>query len=336
MISLHLPGKLAAIFLIIWTAGTARAGAPASPDTQPAVPLAKLLHEVTHRLEKLQNVVVTYNQTNNYIPSPKFLARWKRAKADGQLPRMTLNVGRKHFTCRFSFLRGRSRYERRILPGGPYLGLSREISTFTPQRAEMLVWQLQNSKGPLGVINSHAPLPDRTVDVAIGLRAWHAASWLTPADIMKLTAAPAGADSLVLSRLHGPQKQSWTFRTWPLLELMRYRATMSHGEAEISVSCSDFHSVQGVALPGNVLTRFLPRGPHGRCSGTVRLTTLHYQVGSRYNTPEGYLITFPVGSVVSDARAKHTWRIKSRPRKLSDAAIFRLLKKEDKGAATRP
>ncbi len=303
---------------------------PSRLGMEVAAPDVRLLRGITGRLRELQNITVTYHQLNDYTPPPKLVARWERYAAHSH---MTLNLGRKNFICRFSFLHGRSLYERRILPGGPYVGLLRQIATFTHQRAESLIWDLQIPQRPLGVISDKAGLPNATIDVALGLRAWRSGKWLRPADVMKMRFGLSGANTLTLTRLRGPRTQRWIFRLKPSLELVEYRDSVHPGDGEHVVSCSDFHNIRGVALPGKVVTRFLPYGLRGQCVKRVTLTDLQYKLGARSNTPAGYMITFPLNAVVLDSRTGQSWRIESRPRKMSDSAIYRLLKRSDNGAA---
>ncbi|MGC9261469.1 MAG: hypothetical protein ACP5I8_15500 [Phycisphaerae bacterium] len=330
MVTRQVVGILPAVLFLALAPAIVRPQIPPRPGTEVAAPDVRLLRRITGRLRELQNITVTYRQLNDYTPPPKLVARWERYAAHSH---MTLNLGHKHFVCRFSFLHGRSFYERRILPGGPYVGLLRQIATFTHQRAESLVWDLQMPKRPLGVISDKAALPNATIDVALGLRAWRSGQWLKPADVMKMRFGLSGANTLTLTRFRSPRTQWWIFRLKPSLELVEYRDAVRPGDGEHVVNCSDFHNIQGVALPGKVVTRFLPYGLHGQCVKRVTLTDLQYKLGPRSNTPASYMITFPLNAVVLDSRTGQSWRVESRPRKMSDSAIYRLLKRSDHGAA---
>ncbi|MHB1766639.1 MAG: hypothetical protein ACYCUV_02160 [Phycisphaerae bacterium] len=295
---------------------------------------AQLVDAVVHRLAQLQNLAVTYHRMVDYTPIASFVARWRRYHESH--PNWHLYLGRQKFTCRFSFLRGRSLYDRQIVPGGRGLGLNRQIYTFTPQRAESLIWHLRMPNKPMGEIYNSISLPHSAIDLALGLRAWRDQRWLKPADIMKMSVRHGGAGALILRRVRGLRTEWWTFRLRPKLELVEYRDSVRPGDGEHVVSCFDFHSVDGVELPARIVVRFLPYGLHGACVETVVLTDLHYTLGSKSNTASTYLLTFPKGTVVGDARTGQSWLIESRPRKMSDSAIYRLLKRSDNGATGIP
>ena len=136
MVTRQIAGILLALFLLATAAGIARSEIPVVPDAKISAPTRRLLHRITRRLEKLQNVAVTYHQFNDYTPPPKLVAAITHNPINSNL---TVNVGRRRSTCRFSFLDGRAFYESRAISGSHNLGLLRQIRTYTPQRAESLI-----------------------------------------------------------------------------------------------------------------------------------------------------------------------------------------------------
>ena len=328
---------LAGLILQLPTRGVARAEVSHAQNTSSSASVLSTLDRVIRGIKKIENLTVTYHRMVDYTPIPSLVARWRRFRASQPNWRLSLSMGIQRFTCRFSFLHGRALYERRIVPGGAGLGLLlEEIHTYTPQRAESLIWDLHEPNRPLGEIFNSSPLPHSTIDVALGLRAWRASHWLTSADVMKMKISLGGADTLVVNCVSGLRTEWWTFRLTPMLELVSFRDSVTPGDGEHVVYCSDFRSVAGVELPGRIVARFLPYGLHGACIETVVLTGLHYKLGSKSNIPSSYLLIFPKGASVLDTRTNHSFIIESRPRKMSDSAIYLLLKQNDSSLIVKP
>ena len=327
---------LLALLILIATGGVAVPAPSTSPPTSLSTPAPELLHGITRRLHRLRNIVVTYDRLDDYTPPRKLVAAITHNPINSNL---TVNVGRRRLACRFSFLNGRAFYESRFISGNRNLGPLRQIRTYTPQRAESLIWHFHSPNKPMGVIYNSAPLPRVSIiDAALGLRRLGAERWLTRDDIMEMRTTSGARNSLVLTRPHASYTDTWIFQLRPSLAMMEFRIAANSGKDRYRyiIKCSNFQSIHGVDLPGKIVARSLPYGLRGVCFETVVLTNLHYVLGSKLNTPSSYRLTFPKGSMVGDARTGHTWLIESRPRKMSDSAIYRLLKRSDSGATGIP
>ena len=337
-------------FVALAAAGSLVAARPPSTRLGYGEPSAlRIRKAVASRLSILVNLSVTYSRDVDFTPQnfAGMLRRIERTSAaraahPGE-PKISgypiLREGRWSYLCRFSFLDGRARYERRRARatedagrrGHAEGGLLAEVQSFTPQRVETLSWRVRSQK-PIGDIKSRSPLPLSNIDVALGLRSWVTHNrWLTKADIMKMTVRRAGADTFVLSRERRGREQRWTFRMTPTIALLRFSdSSPAPAKGQYVVVCSRFHTVGGVALPGRVSARILPLGPSGPPSVRTLLTRLHYSIGSKLNSPSDYDLTFPKGAGVIDTRTGQTFLVESRPRKLSDAAIYAIMHHVDR------
>ncbi len=339
----------------------------AGASVSPAATSQALRKAVVRRLAHLQNVVVTYDMDVDYPPNHrisvftrKILAQIKKAHPGAHFgPPLR---GHYMYTCCFSFLNGRMRYDKTMTPatvaklsapGGPGAGLVKSILTITPERAETLQYQLHFMKAPIGTIAARASLPSSPLPIvwALGLRSPpfppHDAAphWLNGRAIRKIKFARTSpvTFSLMQRRPDGYRYQ-WLFRTKPALELVgiiasftgfeRYRRI---GIVRLSIGkCSDFHKVGGLLLPGRIVETGFFGGKYGVLYNAI-LTKIKYTIGAAANTSKSYFILWPTGSSVIDERLNnHVFHVGVHRTRLTDKEIFSILRRQDHGGKIKP
>ncbi len=310
----------------------------AAADKPPTGP-APLISTVAQRLRRLGNVSATYRDVidSRATINPRLwkLLQEKMRRKYGLLLGPESH-GRYVSARRFSYLHGCALYQFRLLPQTiakvPPLTIGdwKVIKTYTPERSESLRYAL-HGKFPIGGIEARDSLPWSVMDVALGLRGAGSDHWLRPSDVKKMQLMRLAGGSFTLAQDNrGAYDYRWTFRQKPHLELVSVAASMK-GKQLIAIRCSNFRNVDGLWLPEHIKETSRPLGYGRRISQTVSITHVVYTVGSRWNTPNRYLILFPQGSAVLDERIGQSFRIESRPRRLTDKAIFHLLVKWDGG-----
>jgi hypothetical protein len=275
-----------------------------------AVPVTAAL---AARLHSLGSLSVEFDQARTYRPT-KDVAR---AAEDFRTKGLLLRTGVWTSAGAFSFLSGRSRYDRRLTGqtladavAGKNLHQREEVWTFTPDLAESF---LISSRGePIGAIAAQKPLPgDSYVESGIGLRLLFDDAWLTPERLKGLKITSADADTavaeiedlserlhvLTLDRSHGYALRS--DRVYPPHPGPR----RDDSPQFIELSNDDFRKVEGITLPFRIRYHNRFTSHKGDVSEDVaEITVKSYRLGGGDNNADRYRILWPARTPILDER----------------------------------
>ncbi|MHB1767862.1 MAG: hypothetical protein ACYCUV_08415 [Phycisphaerae bacterium] len=305
-------------------------------ETKPSLIIA-----VVHRLERLQNVTVRYQEKKF---QSKAVFSMKAFKILDKRYHAVPEFGYRFYTCEFRFLHGRAFYERRLTPislaavgkpGGPLPSNDiKSVESFLPSRTETLTYGHYNPRRPVGAIMNPGSrrLPiSSLIDVAMGLRRGPASRhWMSVADLRTMSVSNLGSGRAVMREQAANGfllRWYWDWRS-RRIELRELEAVDPRGVIYDRIVCGMFRNVGGLLLPERVVETGWwdsPRyGTKPPLSDRVTLTNLRYRIDPKSNTPESYYIVFPKGSGVLDERINQQFNVESGPRRLTDKAIFKL------------
>ena len=299
---------------------------------------ARLVDAVVRRLAKIQNIMVSYQETlflpKLPLPNVPIVRKYH----------LQPKYGYRYFKCQFRFLHGCAFYEHSLMPatlaeigtpGGPLPATHIKIlESFTPSRAETFYYAYNNLHHPVGTIMNvtEEPLPYSTIDLALGLRAFGSRHWISARDIRRMSVGLAHNGHLVMWQ-HGGNGilflWSWLWDRGRV-ELRSFTEEEGPSKAKCEkIQCSGFRTINGLLLPGHIeKTDWNPVGNHEMFRHAV-LRGIKYRIGAKSNTAKSFYIVFPKGAGVLDERINQQFNVESGPRRLTDRAIFKLQKHYD-------
>ena len=321
-------------------------GGSLQPDVRGAATLSArgasdILPEVASRLSRLDGLHIVYRKVVEYTP----FDRAKIAATIRMIERKTggkagpVRNSRVRYACTFICSYDCVWYDYLMRPGsvaalaspkGSGYGIIHGIRSYMPDRCELLNYEFRQSS-PLGIISASEPIPNSTLAMAIGLKGWGSERLIELSKVKKMHLISLAGGAFTLSSTSGGGYDSrWTFHSVPRLEITEFTA-LKGGVAFVRIHCGHFRKVNGIWLPGRIVETDLPLGGGGRSSRNVRLSHIKYAVIKHPMVEKDFMIVWPKGAVVLDQRTGHTFRIVSRPMRLTDKEIFNLMKKWDNG-----
>jgi hypothetical protein len=273
--------------------------------------------------EALQNVEVSYTLEESFAPSKTT----QRPLSSGVIvvPQTRPKTGE----ALFRFSKGRLYYEWRNKQQDGLAGeFSYRILSFSDERSESL-WKTAGGPTDIGKISSRSLFPkDLVIDVALGIRQDEWAEWKEPADAWRGMQVTQGPDGLLLARRPGAKGQQrdivWTFDPKLGHALIR-QEVFWEGQLARRVQNSDFRRVEQLLLPYRIKWQYFQTGDHSQAreSRTKALDVLSYKVDV-VPASESFLITYPEGAVVLDARTKQQFVIRGKATRLDDDTLQRM------------
>lgn len=275
------------------------------------------------RLESIQNLSVEYVLTEEFSPPEEIRQNPVIDLGDGF--KVVAKVKPKTGRALFRFLYGKARYEweldEAMLAEAGDSDSKRYVHVDSGSRVDRLTIDVSGSQN--GMIDDASPLPgNMIVDVALGLRAHDAEDWLEPDSLDRMERASQD-DGLL--RLEAPdaniptRKHLWFFDPDLGYALVRYQV-VSPDRLTIDLQNSKFETVENVKLPRTIAWKRYRYDEQGKRIESMRKeATVHrYVLGDPDNTPESYVMIWPVNTSVLDARTDTPIAVTSGDRTLDD------------------
>ena len=308
-----------------------------SGATPPAYQSTAIVAAMVARGKKLQNLAVTYRLKVAYAAPAGRTAPPSRRLQRG-VRRGPIWSGTFRYRGRFDFLGGLyARFTELMGKRSFMLARTRQATfgsvcrIYTPQRFERLLYHepLVHGNGgkPLGEIDDpHKTLPRITpLAYALALRPFDH-RWLNPGAFRKAEIKPLGGDYMMILRTGDVYVNEWTFSPQRDYGITHYEMLLREGGKLVenaSIDCSAFKVIDGIRLPGKIVARALTS--NGAVAWTKTLTDIRYRIGDPKNVPSRYIMLWPKGSVVMDARIHKVFFIRNKPQTLTDEQIYKLL-----------
>jgi len=320
------PGSLlAATFVVGVSLLAGRSAVVASPAPE------KVRVAVVKRMLSIRNVDVEFSEVDDYTPSKAALALAAERHSD-------LMEGRFESIRRFSFLKGMVRYEESDDPATVAReekewriehGLVQNIFILSKTRFESFTQRDGLPAGGLIGNPSDEELSLGVVaDVALGLRGdspkaqWITAGMLDKAKVENDPESPDGAILTMPSEV-GPLSSWWFRLNGGDIVITKYTYAKAAGEVGREIDCDDFRKVEGgYSLPYKMVEKIASRVRGGQpyCIETIDIKVRQYHPAAD-NTPDRYLMVWPLGTHVYDQRTRTAFLIRSAPRTLDDDFI---------------
>jgi hypothetical protein len=245
-----------------------------------------------------------------------------------------LYAGVTTFDESFSFLNGASHYTQTATPqtlkrfeGNDQLAFYPKYDAiYTADRVETLV--VHASHDQRGQIADKQQLPvDTLIEVALGMRSFGGDRWLTATDINRFKASTDNNGNTVLTWVSPTQATHiWTFTVDPVPRLISYTLA-GDGWFKREMTCDKFSVQKGVAVPTSVIWKEITNEGNTIqwTLETVTLAVTQVVVDDPANTPDKYVMHWPLGTRVLDGRVKQEIDITSTTRPLSDDDIVKVL-----------
>jgi hypothetical protein len=182
--------------------------------------------------------------------------------------------------------------------------------------------------GLIGNPSDHSLLNGHVVDVALGLRGDSPkAGWISAAALKQATFEndPEAQDGVILtipSEVQ-PLNRWWCRVDGDDVRITRYTYGSSTGDVYREINCDDFRRVDGGQLmPFKIESRTANSDADGRkyYGETIEITVRQYRPASG-NTPDRYLMVWPLETKVFDQRTRASFLIRKAPRTLDDDFI---------------
>ena len=263
------------IVVVLFGAG-GTAGAEQLGSVTPADSKA-VLAAVNERLRVLQNIWVSFSETQVFTPDPVLSQKLLGESVDTSERRYVWNN-------EFSFLSGSALYIERLretLPAELKASMpSYRIRIFTPERAERFGITAAGSGG-VGQIFDRDELPaDNVIDNALGLRLNGSQTWTSPPDIEAMRVTNGSPGHYVLKAADKPHEEYDFSCRDGRAELDAYRF-ISDGKLSTEVLCDQFKIINRVSLPFHITVRGMSwSGRNMHLNTTYTISVEKYVVGA--------------------------------------------------------
>ena len=289
------------LILVILSSLAVSAGAVMSEE--------QALSLVQARLQSLQNISFQFEKADTRSPPPSILKLNGKKLKNGS----TLRVysGTDNFSGSLSLLDGMVKMTSELKPDDAArfratkrAGYSKLIWVIRPDRAER--FQESNSTGKMkGLISSETELPSDGVDVGLGLRKYGHGEWISDLDISENTDVVVGERLIEMSRTDvSGRRHVWFHDVGKAAAVTRYEVRVPPGdELNIEYVMDDFEIVDGIFLPGKVISRV-----HALVNSEKVVTqeavyeVSEYRLNDSQNTAARYEIVWPDGTSLIDNR----------------------------------
>lgn len=300
------------------------------------------------RLEALQNIAVDYDDTIEYFP--------QKVAIDRTLPngaRLQTLIGKELFAETYSYLNGNALWtskmsdetirwytQRNSIPSILRVALLKE------NRLEMYDQRPHNDLG--GLIEGHSKWPGPLVDVGLGLRAKFPgeAQWMTADRIKGMALSFDELHRVILSEiLPNGFVNEYTFSPSVGYALCRSR-TVSPSHAYTArfpdeIDADDFRKVGSFMMPYRIVNRLFV--PGGKDIFRQEFVVSSFKLDDPGNSDSRYVIKWPKGIIVTDARTGGYVRTTQEDQILTEDVLAGLIRKQEaahsaylRGSTTAP
>jgi len=292
------------------------------------------LAAISGRLERLQNLHMTYDCTSTMTPLGSGLKSPEK--------NMTLQGGEQSGSAHieFWFLGDRARYDMGSNGDAVVVGFpARELLTFRPNRVDQLIPETRAGY-PFGGIRKEAKAPEYAIDVGLGLRLQYAKEWLSSADIesgKRISSTNAATEIEIIDKNKFRHVLSFDSGLGGALT----KCVIYHPEQIeplITCECSDFKPITGVIIPFHVEMVWHVEGNDHQMHVVIRkvFVVKNCELDVKGNTPDDYEMVWPLHTRVRDERVGQTLNVSSKARTLPDSEISKAVQgKKDEDEAVK-